>query len=76
MVLCRELNTGKEYNGFFYFDDNTIKAEICSFEDSFYIKEESPIFLHSENNNIISLHSNISSPASLSLRSIPKNENL
>lgn len=62
-ILCRELNTGKEYNGFFYFDEKTIKAEICSFDNSFYIKEEKPIFLHSENNHVISLHDNISSPA-------------
>ena len=69
-VLCRELNTGKEYNGFFYYDDKTIKAEICSFDEFFYIKEENTIFLHSENNHIISLHSNISSPAGSRFRGI------
>lgn len=69
-VLCRELNTGKEYKGFFYFDEKTIKAEICSFDGFFYIKEEPPIFLHSENNKIISLHSNISGPAGSCSRNI------
>jgi ApeA N-terminal domain 1 len=69
-ILCKELNTGKEYNGFFYFDDKTIKAEICSFDESFYIKEENPIFLRSEKNHIISLHSNISSPPGSCSRNI------
>lgn len=71
-VLCRELNTGKEYNGFFYFDDKTIKAEICSFDGIFNIEEENPIFLHSENNHIISLHSNIISAGSCSRNIEPK----
>lgn len=69
-VLCRELNTEKEYKGFFYFDEKSINAEICSFDDFFYIKDRD-IFLHTENNLIISLHDNITNPAGTSSRTEP-----
>jgi hypothetical protein len=59
-ILCQELNTGKGYTGFFYLDAKTISTEICSYDKSFYLVPEKPIFLRTENNQIVSLHSNIS----------------
>jgi hypothetical protein len=59
-ILCEELNTGKAYTGFFCLDDKQISAEICSYDESFYLVPEKPIFLRTENNQIVSLHSNIS----------------
>jgi len=63
-TLCKELNTGKGYTGFFYFDDKTISAEICSYDESFDLKPEKSIFLHTEKNKVVSLHSTIVTSAS------------
>ena len=69
-LLCRELNTGKYNNGFFYFDGREIRTEICNFEEFFYIRPENDVFLQTENNHIISLHTNISAPPGQSSRCI------
>jgi hypothetical protein len=58
-ILCQELNTGKGYTGFFYLDEKQITADICSYDKSFYFLPEKPIFFRTENNQIVSLHSNI-----------------
>jgi ApeA N-terminal domain 1 len=58
-IHCQELNTGKGYPGFFYFDDKIINAELCSYDQSFDLYEKNPVFLRAESNKIISLHSNI-----------------
>jgi hypothetical protein len=63
-TLCKELNTGKGHTGFFYFDDKTISAEICSYDESFDLKPEKSLFLHTEKNQIVSLHSTIVRSAS------------
>jgi len=60
-ILCYELNTGKNYNGFFYFDDETIQAELISFDNVLSINADETIFLRTETNHIISLHNNFSS---------------
>jgi hypothetical protein len=59
-ILCQELNTGKGYTGFFYLDDKQITADICSYDEPFYFLPQKPIFLRTEKNQIVSLHSNIS----------------
>jgi hypothetical protein len=61
-LLCQELNTGKDHTGFFYLDDKTISAEICSYDEYLYIQPERPVFLRTENNKIVSLYSNVSAP--------------
>ena len=61
-VFCRELNTGNNLNGTFYYDEELIKASIFRFDESFYINGSDPIYLQSENNRIISLLSNFTSP--------------
>lgn len=48
-LLCQELNTGKDHTGFFYLDDKTISAEICSYDEYLYIQPEKPVFLRTEN---------------------------
>jgi len=74
-ILCQELNTGKAYTGFFYLDDKQISTEICSYDESFYLVPEKPIFLRTEKNQIVSLHSNISNYPGSSIRTIePKME--
>jgi ApeA N-terminal domain 1 len=74
-ILCQELNTGKAYTVFFYLDDKTISTEICSYDESFHLVPEKPIFLRTENNQIVSLHSNISDYPGSSVRMIePKME--
>jgi hypothetical protein len=74
-ILCQELNTGKGYAGFFYLDDKTINAEICSYDEFFYLVPEKPIFLRTEHNQIVSLYHNTGGPPGSSARLIdPKME--
>jgi hypothetical protein len=74
-ILCQELNTGKGYTGFFYLDDKTIRTEICSYDEPFYLAAEKPIFLRTENNRLVSLYSNVSAPPDSNCRIIdPKME--
>lgn len=74
-IHCQELNTGKGYTGFFYLDDKQITADICSYDESFYFLPQKPIFLRTEKNQIVSLHSNISDYPGSSVRTFePKME--
>jgi ApeA N-terminal domain 1 len=74
-ILCQELNTGRGHTGFFYLDDKQISAEICSYDESFYLAPKKPIFLRTEKNQIVSLYSNISDYPGSSIRtSEPKME--
>jgi hypothetical protein len=69
-ILCQELNSGKGYTGFFYIDEKTISAEICSYDEFFYLPPEKPVFLRTENNRIVSLYGNFSAPPASSARLI------
>ncbi|CAN1721737.1 ApeA N-terminal domain-containing protein [Hyphomicrobium sp. 1Nfss2.1] len=59
-VHCIELVTGKGLTGTLLVSEETICASIYSYTDFFYVKGE-PIVLRSATNEIVSLHSNITS---------------
>jgi hypothetical protein len=56
---CLELVTGKNLTGTVLLSGERISAQIYSFGDWFHIKGEEPVFLQTEANDIVSLHSNI-----------------
>jgi hypothetical protein len=56
---CLELVTGKNLSGTVLITEDRISAQIYSFGDRFHIKGEQPVFLRTEANDIVSLHSNI-----------------
>lgn len=59
-VHCVELVTGKDLTGTVIVSEQTIQASIYGFTDYFYVKGE-PILLRTATNEIVSLHSNITS---------------
>lgn len=63
IVHCVELSSGGNLTGTFSFDQDGIRAQIYSYEKFFFIRPEEPIFLLTEKNLIVSLHSNIAAPA-------------
>jgi hypothetical protein len=56
---CVELVTGERLTGTVLLSDEESRAQIFSFADFFHIKGEQPVFLQTETNEIVSLHSNI-----------------
>jgi hypothetical protein len=56
---CQELVTGKNLTGTVLLSEERIRTHIYSFSDHFHIKGEQPLFLRTETNDIVSLHSNI-----------------
>ncbi len=56
-IHCMELNTGANLSGNFCIAKDCIYANIYSFADTFLIDEISPIYLQTETNDIVSLHS-------------------
>jgi hypothetical protein len=56
---CLELVTGKNLTGTVLLSEERISIQIYSFADRFHIKGEHPVFLQTETNDIVSLHSNI-----------------
>jgi hypothetical protein len=59
-----ELTSGQKLTGTFKLDQEGIHASICSYENYFFIKQEEPIVLLTEKNQIVSLHSILTSPLS------------
>jgi hypothetical protein len=68
---CTELITGRNLTGLFTLSGHEISAKIYSYEKSFLIDPEHPIFLRTEKNDIVSLHSNIGDPPRQSSRVVP-----
>src|SRR5258708_626704 len=60
---CVELVTGKDLTGTVMVSSEELRAEIYSYTDHFDIKGEHPLFLQTETNEIVSLHSNITTIA-------------
>lgn len=59
-VHCQELNSGKYFTGFFLIDDKTISVNLFGYDAHVFLDvEKEPVFLRTNNNNFISLHSNI-----------------
>jgi hypothetical protein len=56
---CLELVTGKNLTGTVLLSEDRISTQIYSFADRFHIKGEQPVILRTETNDIVSLHSNI-----------------
>lgn len=61
-LFCRELSENVE--GIHYRDENEITTELFSFDEFFYVREEGPIFIRTELNEIVSLHRNFGVPCS------------
>ncbi len=62
IVHCIELSSDGKLTGTFEFDQDGIRTKIYGYEKFFFIKPEEPIFLLTEKNLIVSLHSNIAAP--------------
>ncbi len=62
-IHCRELISGTHRSGFFFINDEKIRADIYSYDGFFYIDTDHPVYLQTETNQIISLHQNIGGPA-------------
>jgi ApeA N-terminal domain 1 len=56
---CLELVTGKNLTGTLLLSEDRISTQIYSFADRFHIKGEQPVILQTETNDIVSLHSNV-----------------
>jgi hypothetical protein len=67
---CVELVTGKDLTGTVLVSDDELRAEIYSYTDHFHIKGEEPLFLQTETNEIVSLHSNVTTIAGTRSRNI------
>jgi hypothetical protein len=61
-VHCVELSSGKKLTGTFRFDQEGIRAYIYSYEEFVFIKQEEPIVLLTEKNEMVSLHRILTSP--------------
>ncbi len=58
-VHCVEMVTGKNLTGTLVLSDESIRAQIYSYTEFFFIKGEQPIILQAETTDIVSLHSNL-----------------
>jgi hypothetical protein len=67
---CVELVTGKNLTGTVLISNEELRAEIYSYTEHFHIKGEHPLFLQTETNEIVSLHSNITTIAGTRSRNI------
>ncbi len=56
---CVELVTGKNLTGTVLISEDELRADIYSYNGPFRINGEEPVFLQTETNEIISLHSNV-----------------
>src|SRR5882757_56345 len=68
---CVELVTGESLTGTVLVSDEELRAVIYSYTDHFHIKGEQPVFLQTETNEIVSLHSDITTIEGTSSRNIP-----
>lgn len=62
LTHCREMVTGRNLTGTVILSEKSIGAKIYSYDGSFYIDGNLPIFLQAETNEIVSLYSNITDP--------------
>jgi hypothetical protein len=67
---CVELVTGEDLTGTVLISNEELRADIYSYTDHFHIKGEHPLFLQTETNEIVSLHSNITTIAGTRSRNI------
>ncbi|TWB93206.1 hypothetical protein FBZ93_111245 [Bradyrhizobium macuxiense] len=67
---CVELVTGKNLTGTILISDDEIRAAIFSYTGHFNIKIDQPVFLQTETNEIVSLHSNLMANSGTNSRSI------
>jgi len=70
-VHCVEMVTGKNLTGTLVLSDERICAQIYSYDDFFQIDGELPIILRSETNDIVTLHSNLTTVPGTTFRSEP-----
>ncbi len=68
LIHCTELMTGTKLTGFFILHDDHIGAKIYSYDDPFYINTDTPIIIRTEDNEIVTLHSNVGGPPGNSYR--------
>jgi hypothetical protein len=72
---CVELITGESLTGTVLISEEEIRAAIYSYTGHFHLNGEVPVFLQTETNEIVSLHSNVTTIAGTSSRNIaPKRE--
>lgn len=69
-VHCVEMVTGKNLTGTLVLSDERIRAQIYSYTEFFYIEGEQPIILQAETNDIVSLHSNLTTVPGTTSRTI------
>ena len=67
---CVELVTGERLTGNVLLSDEEISVRIYSFTDHFHVEGERPIYLQTETNEIVSLHSNVTTSAGTHSRNI------
>jgi hypothetical protein len=58
-IHCIELNSNEGRPGSFYMDEREISAHIYDYNQAFSLRDVGPIFLRTEDNDIVSLYSNI-----------------
>jgi hypothetical protein len=68
---CAELVTGKSLTGTLHLTDERLKASIVNYDEFFHINVDAPVYLVTENNHIVSLHSNVGGSAGHTSRNIP-----
>lgn len=68
---CVELVTGESLTGTVLISEDELRADIYSYTGHFHIKGEQPVFLQTERNDIVSLHSNVTTIAGTTSRNIP-----
>ncbi|WP_271591823.1 hypothetical protein [Bradyrhizobium sp. CCBAU 65884] len=68
---CVELVTGKNLTGTVLISENELRADIYSYDDHFHIEGEEPVFLQTATNEIVSLHSNVTTITGTSSRNLP-----
>lgn len=57
-IHCRELSTGTYRTGFFLIGEDRIHAELYSYDGYFHLDVSEPLYLQTNDNEIISLHQN------------------
>ncbi|KRR29115.1 hypothetical protein [Bradyrhizobium retamae] len=67
---CVELVTGKSLTGTVLISEDELRADIYSYTGHFHINGEQPVFLQTERNEIVSLHSNVTTIPGTSSRNI------
>jgi hypothetical protein len=69
-VHCVEMITGKDLAGMLVLSNERIRTQIYSYTEFFHITGKQPIILQAETNDIVSLHSNITTVPGTTSRTI------